>query len=111
MADREAFLAALEKGRGKLLNAQGEPVFPGWSKQIAYCFSDTNECWVIDVVDGRPLPLTLKEADSPDVRFTMTTDTLVGLMDGRINGMRAFTSGQVKVKASMADIRKLQTLV
>ena len=111
MADRKALLEALERGRRKLFKENGDPHFPGWSREIAYCFSDIDECWVIHVQDGVPGPLTAKEPDSPDIRFTMTTDTMVGLMNGTINGMRAFTSGQVKVRASMADIRQLQILV
>jgi len=110
MAAREEVLQALEKGRNKLLDKNGDPIFKGWNKQIAYCFSDTDESWLLRVVDGRPEPLVQQEVEEPDVRFTMTTDMMVGLMNGSINGIKAFLSGQVKVKASMADIAMLQIL-
>lgn len=111
MADREAFLGALEKARAKMLHPDGSPIFPDWSRQIQYVFTDTDECWHISVTNGMPGPAVEEELFDPDVQFTMTTDMLVGLMNGTINGMKAFMTGQVKVKASMADIKMLQTLV
>ena len=111
MTDRAAFLDALEQGRQKLFDQEGAPRFPGWTRDIAYVFTDTGEHWAIHVRDGIPGPLVEGELDMPDVRFTMTSDTLIGLMDGSINGMLAFTSGRVKVRASMSDIRQLQSLV
>lgn len=111
MAARDEFLAALETARSRMMNEDGQPVLEGWNRKVLYHFSDIDEYWYMQVVDGYPQPPVQEEIEDADVRIKMTSDIFVGLMNGTVNGMRAFTSGKVKVKASMADVRKLQVFM
>lgn len=111
MASREELVSALEKARYRLINERGEPVLQGWDREILYCFSDTDEYWCMRVVDGRPEQPVQKESDDADIRITMATETFVGLMDGTLSGLKAMTTGKVRVRASMADMRKLQAFM
>ena len=111
MTTRKEVIEALEAARGKLLDEKAKEEFQGWTRAIQYYFKDADEFWHFSVVDGVPGELVNEEADDAQVRFTMTEDTLLGLIDGSINGMLAFTTGKVKVKASMKDISKLQKLI
>ncbi|MFW9924705.1 MAG: SCP2 sterol-binding domain-containing protein [Candidatus Thorarchaeota archaeon] len=108
---KEEVIEALEAAREKLLDDNAKKEFEGWTRTIQYHFKDTDEFWHFDVVDGLPGQLENEEDDEADVKFDMTEDTLLRLIDGRLNGMVAFTTGKVKVKASMKDISKLQKLV
>jgi hypothetical protein len=109
----QALLNALEKARQKMIRENGEPVIENWNRQILYCFSDRDEYWLMKVVNGRPgLPVQQPdEVDEVDIRLTMTTETFIGLMNGTINGMQAFVGGRIKVKASMADMGKMQVFI
>jgi putative sterol carrier protein len=109
----QALLKALEKARQKMIRENGEPVIEKWNRQILYYFSDTDEYWLMKVVDGRPgSPVQQPdEVDDADIRLTMTNETFIGLMNGTVNGMQAFLGGRVKVKASMADMGKMQVFM
>ncbi len=111
MPTREEVVDALEAARKKLLDENAKKEFKGWTRTIQYHFKDTDEFWHFDVIDGIPGQLVNEESDDAEVKFNMTEDTLLGLIDGKIKGMVAFTTGKVKVKASMKDISKLQKLV
>lgn len=111
MTTSKEIIEALEAARGKLLTEDAKEEFKGWTRTIQYHFKDTDEYWHFEVIDGVPGELVNEEADDAEVRFKMTEDTLLKLIDGSLNGMVAFTTGKVRVKASMKDISKLQKLI
>ena len=111
MTTRPEIIEALNAARNKLLTEDAKEEFNGWTRTIQYHFKDTDEFWYFEVIDGIPRELVNAEAEDAEVKFKMTEDTLLGLIDGSINGMLAFTTGKVKVKASMKDISKLQKLI
>jgi putative sterol carrier protein len=94
-----------------LFDKEGQPVLAGWNRKILYHFSDTDEYWAMLVVDGRPEQPALGEIEDADIRITVSTETFVGLMNGTINGLKAVTTGKVKVKAAMSDMRKMQVFM
>ncbi len=108
MSTQDPLLKALETARARMMDAEGAPVLPGWDRKIQYYFTDVDEYWAMEVEDGHPLPVRRAELDDADIRLTMSTETFIGLMNKTINGLVAMTSGKVKVKASMADMRKMQ---
>ncbi len=111
MTTRKEVIDALEAAREKLLTEEAKKEFQGWTRIIQYHFKDTDEFWHFEVIDGTPRELVNAESEDAEVKFTMTEDTLLGLISGKINGMVAFTTGKVKVKASLKDISKLQKLI
>lgn len=58
---------------------------------------------LIDITDG--------DNDDAEIRMIVKSDDLVALVAGELNFMKAFTSGQVKVKANMMDMMKLKTVL
>jgi len=111
MATAAELSAALERARARMLDAQGEPRIKGWNRTIQYYFPDVDEYWQMRIVDGRPEVPTPGESDDPDIRLTMSTATFIGLMNGTVNGMAAFATGKVKVKAAMADMGQMGIFV
>jgi len=111
MPTRQEVIDALNAAREKLLTEEAKKEFKGWTRTIQYYFPDSDEYWHFEVIDGIPGELINAEADDADIRFTMKEKILLGLIDGSVNGMLAFTTGKIKVKASLKDISKLQKLV
>lgn len=113
MVDRDAFMAGLERARQKMLGENGEPVVTDWSRLLLYHFTDIDEYWTMEIVDGVPGEPVQQpdEVDEADIRVTMPAQTLLDLMDGTLSKAKALTSGKVKVKASMADMGKLRLLM
>jgi putative sterol carrier protein len=55
----------------------------------------------------------ISDGDDPtaEIRMTVDSDDLVALVDGRLEFGKAFTSGRVKVKASLMDLLKLKGML
>jgi hypothetical protein len=79
---------------------------------MQYHFTDTDEYYIIKFVDGDPLPAEKIETplEKPDISYDMDTETLKAMNENRISGMQAFQQKRLSVKASMSDMRKLQSL-
>ena len=54
----------------------------------------------------------IRQVDSPDaqVKLRMTSDDLVALTDGELNFAKAWSSGRVKIDASVFDLLKLRSI-
>lgn len=113
MVDRDALMAGLARAREKMLDENGEPVVAGWDRLLLYHFTDVDEYWTMEIVDGRPGEPTQQpdEVDEADIRVTMPAQTLLDLMNGTLSKANALVSGKVRVKASMADMGKLRLLM
>lgn len=112
MVERAELLAAFAKIHARMINEAGEPVLPGWTRQIQFYFPDLDEYWLLQVVDGVPQGVErLDEEQDAEVRISMSSDTFVKLMNRTLSGFVAMTRGLVKVKASMADMRKMQVFM
>jgi putative sterol carrier protein len=58
------------------------------------------------VIDGTNAPATVTVSDAAaDCTMHCSAETFVGLLDGSVNGMRAYMSGKLKIsgKDSLAD--------
>jgi putative sterol carrier protein len=58
------------------------------------------------IIDGRSAPASLIISDdAADCTMTCSSQTFVGLMDGSIDGMKAFMTGKLKIsgKDSLVD--------
>jgi putative sterol carrier protein len=102
----------LEENRKKFEDPRVAGQFKGWNKTMQYHFTDTNEYWVIRLVNGAPQPVEKLPApvEKPEIQYEMETDTLKAMSTGQLGGMAAYTSKKLKLKASMPDMLKLQAL-
>jgi len=55
----------------------------------------------------------IADGDDPNakIRLILSSDDLVGLAAGTLDGKKAFTSGRLKIKAGVFDLLKLQKLM
>lgn len=82
-----------------------------WTTKIQFDISGPKGGqWVLDVNNGEP---NVEEGTAADPNCTISTsdETWIGLVEGTVNPMSAFTMGQLKVKGNMGDVMKLQNVV
>jgi putative sterol carrier protein len=83
----------------------------GFTKQLLFKFTDTNEDWLVKCVDGREATFAKETNDKAEVVVTTTTETLSGVMDKKINAMAAYMQRKIQVKGAMEDLLKLQKIM
>ncbi len=83
----------------------------GFTKNLQFKFTDTNELWLIRAEDGCKATLSQETLEKPDVLITSTTDVLSGIMDKKVNGTAAYMQRKIQVKGAMEDLMKLQKLM
>ncbi len=112
MVGGEELAKILEEQRKKFEDPRVVGQFKGWNKTMQYHFTDTNEYWLIKLVNGAPQPAEKVPgpAEKPEIQYEMETETLKAMNTGELSGMAAFTSKKLKLKASMPDMMKLQSL-
>jgi putative sterol carrier protein len=83
----------------------------GFTKNLQFKFTDTNEMWLIRAVDGKQATLAMETVEKPDVLITVTSEILAGIMDKKVNGTSAYMQRKIQVKGAMEDLMKLQKLM
>lgn len=61
------------------------------------------------IKDGS-LDIVIGEHDDPNVTLIMDTDTMIGIMSGKIDGMQAFMVGNLRAEGDMVLATKLSEL-
>ncbi len=112
MATMEQCMTALE---GILGDLAAKPAAQGLDRSLSCRLTDLGQ-----VVRGRLARGSVRDmrtepdGQSPekaDIRFTMTSDDLVALTDGRLSFGPAWASGRVKLEAGLRDMLRLRSLL
>jgi len=83
----------------------------GFTRNVLFRFTDTNEDWLIKIVDGKEATIVQGGVTKPDVTITTTTTVLTGIMDRKVNAMSAYMLRKIKVKAAAEDLVRMQKLL
>jgi putative sterol carrier protein len=99
--DLSAKLAANAEAQGKL----------DLDRTLACRITDLGTAFHGRITGGRLIDIT--EGDDPKAKIALTasSDNLIALVRGRLDLMRAFTSGQISIKANPFDLLKLRKLL
>jgi hypothetical protein len=84
------------------------------SRRVLRCLvTDLDTAWYSVIEDGRVSPPTSTPPDGAGAHVTLRigSDDLVDLVEGRTSFLSAFTSGRVRVDASIMDLLRLRTLL
>ena len=101
----------LQKMVDRFTNPGVQAALKGFTKTLQFKFTDTNESWLLRAVDGKEATLTQEAIEKPEILVTISTDTLAGVMDKKINGTTAYMQRKIQVKGAMEDLVKLQKLM
>lgn len=85
--------------------------FEKWNKTLAVTFTDLDKTYLSNITLGVPSEPELVNIDKADVWIRIDSTTWVGIINGNVSGMKAYTSGTLKIKGSMTDLLKLQKLM
>jgi hypothetical protein len=83
------------------------------SRKVLRCHvPDLGATWFSVVEDGHVSPPSETSPDgAADITLTVGSDDLVDLVVGRVSFLSAFTSGKVRVDASIVDLLRLRSLL
>jgi len=110
MVNPDELMKTLDDQRKKYTHKDVVRHFKGWNKTLQYYFTDIDEYYVIELVDGNPKPVVKEKLENPDIMYSMSTETFLALNRGEITGFKAYQRGKLKIKATMREIMKLQKL-
>lgn len=115
MATKDECAAALDRLAAKLGGLDGE-------RRAQNSLERTVSCTVPDLgiafhgrlKDARLLDVVsydeISRLPNAQIRLTIPSDDLPALVDGRLNFLQAWTSGRIKVGASIGDVFKLRKI-
>ncbi|MFW9928386.1 MAG: SCP2 sterol-binding domain-containing protein [Candidatus Thorarchaeota archaeon] len=85
--------------------------FKKWNKTLAVTFTDMDKTYLSTITEGVPSDPEQKNIGEADVWIKVDSATWIGIMNDQISGMKAYTSGKLKIKGAMTDLLKLQKLM
>ncbi|MDP9396218.1 MAG: SCP2 sterol-binding domain-containing protein [Actinomycetota bacterium] len=110
MATETECRTALERLAGQLAGSAGQGRAE-LDRSLSCHVPDLDLTFTGHLRGGRAQDLTTEPAGKAQIRFTVASDDLVDIADGRLPFGAAFTSGRLKVQASVFDLLKLKSLI
>jgi predicted lipid carrier protein YhbT len=80
-------------------------------RPLACTVTDLGVAFHGQITGGRIVGLTDGDNPGAKIRLTATSDDLVALIAGRLDLLKAFTSGKIGIKANPFDMLKLKNLL
>ncbi|WP_448623553.1 alkyl sulfatase C-terminal domain-containing protein [Geodermatophilus sp. URMC 64] len=112
VATMDQCLKALDEILGSLA---ANPAAEGLDRSLSCRLTDLGQTVRGQLRSGAVADLHVLPADEPqpkaDIRFTMSSDDLVALTDGRLSFGPAWASGRVKLEAGFRDLLRLRKLL
>ena len=114
MSENET-LDAINKMMGNFKTEKAQKQFRKWTKTMVFEFSDLGKSFYVNIENGNPSEAIEGDPKEQGLKsnIVITTDsaTWIGIMNGEISGMKAYTAKKLKVKGSMPDLLKLQKIM
>ena len=110
MVEKEELLKYLDEQRMKYTHEKVASSFKNWNKILQYHFTDTDEYYIIKLVNGQPEPVIEGKVENPDIEYMMSTESFLALAKKEISGFKLYQQKKIKLKAKMTEILKLQKL-
>lgn len=103
---KEAAIEVLKSNVSRFDSEELKKAFKKWEKVVQYNFTDIDEVWSIEVNQGDARLVEGQAKENPELEYFMTTDTIVKLNTGELNGMQAYKQGLIKTKGAIRDMIK-----
>jgi putative sterol carrier protein len=111
MATKDEVLQVLEAVRDKFDTPDTKSKFEGFDRTLQFQFTDLETSFHTRIHDDVMDPFSEGELEKPNLLVTTDSGTLVGIMQGSLSPLDAYSVGKLKVKGSMTDLLKLQILM
>ncbi|MFX0085380.1 MAG: SCP2 sterol-binding domain-containing protein [Candidatus Hodarchaeota archaeon] len=110
MSENE-LLDAINKMMNNFNTEKAQKQFRKWTKTMAFEFTDLGKSYYVDIENGTPGEAIEGKPEKANIKITTDSTTWIGIMNGEISGMKAYTAKKLKVKGSMPDLLKLQKVM
>jgi predicted lipid carrier protein YhbT len=80
-------------------------------RPLACTITDLGVAFHGQITGGRIIGLTDGDNPAAKIRLTAASDDLIALIDGKLDILKAFTSGKIGIKANPFDMLKLKNLL
>jgi len=111
MASVEQCQAAIEKLSARIQRDGGNGAAGRLDRTISVAVPDLDVVFAGRLHDSRIDELSTDPAPKAQIRLRVGSDDLVELVDGNLAFVSAWSSGRVKVEASIGDMLKLRSLL
>jgi len=111
MATKDEVIRVLEGVRVKFAAPDTKSKFEGFDRTLQFQFTDLETSFHTRIHDGMMDPFSEGELEKPNLLVTTDSGTLVGIMQGNLSPLDAYSVGKLKAKGSMTDLLKLQILM
>jgi len=111
MATKEEVKKGLQRVAAKLEDPELKEDFKKFYKTVQFVYVDINVSYVLELAGGEVKELKEGTVQRPNVVVTIDSDTFLGILNGEIDAINAFSAGKIKYKGAMTDLLKLQKLL
>jgi len=111
MATKEEVKQVLQGVREKFDTPETKSKFEGFDRTLQFKFTDLQTSFHTRIHEGVMDPFAEGELEKPNLLVTTDSGTLVGIMQGGLSPLDAYSVGKLKTKGSMTDLLKLQILM
>jgi putative sterol carrier protein len=110
MVTKEDLIEALNKWAAKMDNPDVAAQFEDYNKTMQFCFPDIEVNLQLKF-DNKIATVVEDFDDNADMNLTVDSELFMGIADGSVDPMEAFTEGKLKPKGDMTDLEKLQVFM
>lgn len=111
MATKDEIINMLENLRVKFDTSKIKSKFTGFNRTLQFHFTDLKTSFHTCIHDETMDTFTEGELEKPNLLVTTDSGTLMGIMNGTLSPLDAYSVGSLKAKGSMTDLLKLQILM
>lgn len=99
---------------GKLSQEKNRKRFKKWNRTIGFTFEELGKTWTTTLSAGVPGDLVEGPIDKSvkfDILIKTNPATWLGVLRKEIDPIKAYTKGDLKIKAGMTDLLKLRRIL
>lgn len=111
MATKEEVEKGLDRVAAKLDDPELKEDFRKFDKSVQFVYPDVNLSYVLELAGGEVKEIKEGTVERPNIVVTIDSDTFLGILDGEIDAISAYSAGKIKFKGAMTDLLKLQKLL
>lgn len=101
----------LERVCARFEQPEIKQAFQGYNKTLQFKFTDLQRNFTLSIAGDGSAALAEQTVSQPDVQVTITSDTLAGILDRKVNPVNAYITRKIKVTGKMDDLLRLQKLL
>jgi putative sterol carrier protein len=101
----------LERLCAKIAQPEMRANFRGFTRTMQFTFPDLQRDFTLSIAEEGKATLMEQTVAHPDVKVVTSSDTLAGIVEGKVNPIQAYITRKLKVTGQIEDLLRLQKLL